>query len=137
VIKAPPDGYTLLASGSVFWITPLLQKMFFDPEKDFSAVILTDKSPNILAVHPSLSVTSLKDLIALAKAKPGELNYASGQTGSSGHLAGELFKAMAGVNIVRIPYKGSALATNALLGGEVQLLFANDVSLMNHAKAGK
>ena len=87
---------------ATLWITPLLQKTPYDPVRDFSPITLATTAPNILVVHPSLPVKSVKELIALAKAKPGELNYASGATGGSSHLAAELFKAMAGVNIVRI-----------------------------------
>src|SRR5688572_2802349 len=105
VMKAPPDGYTLLVSGSGFWIYPLLRKASYDPVKDFSPITLTDKAPNILAVHPSLPVKTVKELIALAKARPGELNFGSSAIGSASHLAAELFTATAGVKMVNVPYK--------------------------------
>ena len=130
--NAPPDGYTLLLSGSTVWLLPFLQKTPYDPVKDFSPITLLTSSPNILVVHPSLPVKSVKELIALAKAKPGELNYASASNRLFTHLAAELFKAMAGVNIVRIPYKGSAPAIIALIGGQVQMTFAAPASVASH-----
>jgi tripartite-type tricarboxylate transporter receptor subunit TctC len=137
VSKAPPDGYTLLVNGSGFYIGPLLQKTPYDPVKDFSPIALTDRSPQVLALHPSVAANSVKELIALAKAKPGALNYSSGSAGGGNHLAAELFKAMAGVNIVRIPYKGGALVVTAVLGNEVQLTFASPNVVMPHFKTGR
>ena len=137
VAKSPPDGYTLLFIGSAFAIGPLLQKTPYDPVKDFAPISLTSSSPNLLVVHPSLPVKSVKELIALAKARPGELNYGSGPAGSSPHLDAELFKSMAGVNIVRIPYKGGAPALNALMGGEVQLMISPAGSVSAHLKSGR
>ena len=101
VAKAPADGYTLLLYGSTIWLAPFLQESIsYRPERDFAAVTLPISAPNVVVVHPSLPVRSVKDLIAIARAKPGELNYASGATGSANHLGAELFKSMAGVNIV-------------------------------------
>ncbi|MBI3067471.1 MAG: tripartite tricarboxylate transporter substrate binding protein [Betaproteobacteria bacterium] len=137
VSKAPPDGYTLLIYGPPFWIGPLLQKTPYDPVRDFQPITAAVRQPNILVVHPSLPVKSVKELIALAKARPGALNYASIATGSSSHLAGELFKAMTGVSLVRISYKGSGAALVALLAGEVELSFANAVSVMGAVRSGK
>jgi tripartite-type tricarboxylate transporter receptor subunit TctC len=137
VSQAPPDGYTLLADGSSFWVTPLLQKAPYDPVRDFSPITLVVSAPNLLVVHPSLPVKSVKELIALAKAKPGELNFSSGGVGGGAHLSGELFKSMAGVNMVHIPYKGGGPAMIALLGGEVQLLFPNTPSAAPYMKSGK
>jgi len=138
VAKAAPDGYTLLAVGSVLWLTPFLQdSVAYDTVKDFSPITVTARSVNLLVVHPALGVNSVKDLIALAKAKPGQLNYATGGTGSSNHLAGELFKAMAGVNLVRIPYKGAGPAVNDLLSGQVQIMFPTTASAMQHVKSGR
>ena len=137
VAKAPHDGYTLLVSTGVHWLGPLLQKVPYDPVKDFAPVIMTNQAPNILVVHPSLAANSVKELVALAKAKPGELNYASTTTGSSSHLAGELFNAMAAVKIVRIPYKGNGPGMIALLGGQVQLMFATSGLVTSHVKAGR
>src|SRR5262245_7363407 len=118
VAKAPPDGYTLLVTGSGLWIGPMLQKARFDAVRDFAPISLIERTVNIVAVHPSVPVKSVKELIALAKARPGELNVASTGIGGSTHLAGELFKSMAGINIVHIPYKGLAPATTALISGE-------------------
>jgi len=137
VVKAPPDGYTLLFSGSSLWMMPLLQKVPFDPVKDLAPIALGSSTPNLVVVHPSLPATTVKDLIALAKAKPGALNYGSGATGASSHLGAELFKYMAGVNIVRIPYKGQGPAVLGLLGGEVQISFATSASVAAHIKSGK
>src|SRR4029077_16423430 len=106
VMKAPPDGYTLLVTGIAFWIAPLLQNASYDPVRDFLPISLLVTQPNVVVVHPSLPVKSVKELIALTKARPGELNYASNAIGGSTHLAAELFKSMAGVNIVRVNYKG-------------------------------
>jgi len=138
VAKAPPDGYTVLFYGSVLWLQPLLRdKVSYDPIKDFVPVTLANRVPNVLVVHPSLPVKSVKELLALAKARPGELNVASGSTGSSTHLAAELFKAMAGVNITRIPFKSASPAVNALIGGEVHLMFATAGTVVAHIKSGR
>ena len=137
VHRAPPDGYTLYVDGSNFWIGPLLQKMEYDPILDFSAVTIVGKAPNLLVVHPATPVNSVKDLIALAKARPGELNYGSGGAGASTHLAPELFKAMTGANITRINYKGAGPAVNGLIGGEVQMMIPSASSVAAHVKSGK
>ena len=135
--KSPPDGYTLIAGGGTLWIVPLLQDVRFDPSKDFAPITLLVTSPNILAVHPSVPVRSVKELIALAQARPGELNYASTAIGGSPHLAAELFKTLAGVNIVHIPYKGSGAALINLIGGHVQVMFPAVSSSTPHIKAGR
>ena len=135
--KAQPDGYTLLSTGNTFLIGPLLRKTSYDPVKDFSPITLTNSSPLVLVVHPSLSIKSVQDLIALAKAKPGQLNYASSGTGSSGHLAAELFNSMAGVSMVRITYKGTGPAMPDLLAGRTVLTFATAGSTAPHVKSGK
>ena len=137
VAKAPPDGYALLVASAPFFVGPLLRKAPYDPVSDFLPITMVSREPNILVVHPSLPVKSVKDLIALAKARPGALNYGSGSTGSSTHLPPELFKAMAGVNIVRIPYKGGGQAMIDLLGGQVHLMFATAASSTSHVKSGK
>lgn len=137
VSKAPPDGYTVLATGSGFWVTPLLQKTPYDPVRDFAPVSLLTTSPNILVVHPSLPVKSVKDLIALAKARPGELLFSSAGPGGSAHLAAELFKFMAAVNMVHVPYKGGGPALFALIGGEAQLMFPNAGAVAPQAKSGR
>jgi tripartite-type tricarboxylate transporter receptor subunit TctC len=138
VLRAPPDGYTLLLSGSSLWLSPFMRdSVFYDPLKSFSPITLAGNSPNVLVTHPSLPVQSLKELIALAKARPGELNYGSGSTGAPSHLSAELFKAMSGVNIVRIPYKGTGPAINALVGGQVQLMFVSPTGVTPHVKSGR
>ncbi len=135
--RAPPDGYTLLVSTDGLWRGPLFQKMSFDPVKDFSPIALTSRSPNILVVHPSLPVKSVTDLIALAKARPGELNYGAGAIGASTHLASELFNLMAGVRIVHIPFKSSGPAVIAILSGQLQVMFGTSGSVTPHFKSGK
>jgi len=137
VSKAEPDGYTLLLYGGTIWIMPLLQATPYDPIKDFAPITLVEKAPLVLVVNPSLAANSVKELIALAKAKPGALNYASAATGSSTHLAAELFKSMAGVNMVRVNYKGGAAAATDLMAGQVQLMFFSPPPVMPHVKAGK
>jgi tripartite-type tricarboxylate transporter receptor subunit TctC len=138
VARASPDAYTLLAYGSPFWISPLIRSHSpYDPVRDFSPITLTVNTPNILVVHPALPAKSVRELIALAKSRPGELNYGSASTGSTSHLAAELLKSMAGISIVRIPYKGTGLALNALLAGEFQLMFPNAGAVAPHAKAGR
>ena len=137
VVKAAPDGYTLLFHGSSLWMMPLLQKVPFDPVKDLVPITLATSTPYLVVVHPAVQAKTIKELIALAKAKPGALNYGSGATGAASHLAAELFKYMAQVNIVRVPYKGQGPAVLALLGGEVQVLFASAPSVAGHIKSGK
>jgi tripartite-type tricarboxylate transporter receptor subunit TctC len=136
VKQAAPDGYTLLVAGSSHWLLPYLRTQVpFDPIRDYAPITLAVRSPNVIVVHPALPVSSTADLIALAKAKPGVLNYASGSTGSSNHLAAELFKSMAQVDIVRIAYKGSAPALVATVSNEVQLIFGNTGAVMPHVRA--
>jgi len=137
VAKALPDGYTLLVFGSTLWLLPFIQKVSYNPVGDFSPITLAAVTPLLLVVHPSLPVKSITELIALAKARPGELNYASGISGSATHLPAELFKAMAGVNIVRVAYKGGAPAISALIGGEVQVMFATASGAGPHVKSGR
>jgi tripartite-type tricarboxylate transporter receptor subunit TctC len=123
--KANPDGYSLLLISSTILFGPLFGETGYDPVKDFAPVSMVATNPNIVVVHSSVAANSLRELIALAKAKPGALNYGSGGTGSSIHLAVELFKQKAGVDITRIAYKGAGPAMNDLLGGQLQLMFAN------------
>ena len=137
VAKSVPDGYTLHVTGTGFWVEPLLRKLSYDPIKDFSPITLATTSPNVLVVHPSFAAKSVKDLIALAKAKPGALNYASSGTGGAAHLAGELFKSMAGVNIVHVAYKGASAGLTGLMGGETQLMFPTAGSVVGIIKSGK
>ena len=135
--RAPADGYTLLVLNNLTWILPLLQPMAYDPLRDFAAVTLATTAPNILVVHPSVPAQSVRELIALAKARPGELNYASGPAGGVDHLAGELFKAMTKTSIVRVPYKGGGPALNELIAGQVQLMFSTAGSVSPHLKSGR
>jgi len=138
VARAAPDGYTMFLNGSAFWLQPFLHaSMPYDPVRDFSPIIMATTSPNILVVSAALSVNSVKELIALAKAKPGELNYGSSSTGTPTHLGAELFKSMTGVNIVRVSYKGNGPAINALIGGEIQLMLANVAAVNVHVKSGR
>ena len=137
VAKAPPDGYAILLSASM-WVAPLFQpELSYDPVRDFLPVALAASTPNILVIHPSLPVKSVRELIALAKSRPGELNYATGTTGSASHIAAEKFKSMAAVNMARIPYKNAGPAITALIGGQVQIMFATAGSVTPHIKAGK
>jgi tripartite-type tricarboxylate transporter receptor subunit TctC len=138
VAKAPADGYTLLYYGSTLWLLPLVRKSVpYDPARDFTPVIQGVSTPSVLAVHPSLPANSVKELIALAKSAPGKLNYASAAIGTATHVSAELFKYMAGVNIVRVPYKGTGTALNDLLGGQVQMMFAVAASVGLHVRSGK
>ena len=137
VSKAPPDGYTLFLTGSAHWLEPLLHKVPYDPVSDFTSITMTSRGPNVLVVHPSLPVKSVKELVSLAKAKPGALNYGAASVGSSTHLAAELFNSIAGINIVRIPYKAAGLAVSDLIGGQVQLMFATLASVTPHVKSGR
>jgi len=137
VAKAPSDGYTLVVNGNSLWILPMLQKTGYEAIRDFSPISQLVREFTVLAVHPSLPVKSVKDLIALAKARKGELNYGIGAMGALSHLGMELFKSMAGVDIVVIPYKGGTAQTMALLGGEVQVVIADANWVIPQAKAGK
>jgi tripartite-type tricarboxylate transporter receptor subunit TctC len=138
VIKSPPDGYNLLLAANSFYLGPLLRDdALYDPVKDFTPVTLAIRGPNIIVVHPSLPSKTLKELIALAKARPGQLNYASGASGASTHLGPELLKAMAGIDITRVPYKGGAQALADLVGGQVQMMFVNPSPGMPYIKAGR
>lgn len=134
-VRAAPDGYTLLMVPVTYAVTPsLYPKMTYDAVKDLAPVAQVAAAPFILVVHPTLPVKSVKDLIALARSKPGQLNYASASTGGMPHLAGELFNTMTGVNMIHIPYKGAAPATTDLLAGQVSLMFNNMLSAMPHVK---
>jgi tripartite-type tricarboxylate transporter receptor subunit TctC len=136
--RAAPDGHTLLLSspGSLT-INPHLGKLTYDPMRDFAPVVQATLSPFTLTAHPAVPVNSVKDVIALAKAKPGVLNYGTSGSGAMGHLAGEEFKLLTGVNIVHVPFKGSAAATTALIGGEVQFTFENLPVALPHLRNGK
>jgi tripartite-type tricarboxylate transporter receptor subunit TctC len=139
VAKAPPDGYTLLLGNvATMTIIPNVQKKVpYDPFKDFEPVSLIASAPLLVVVHPSLPITTVKQLIALAKAKPGQLNYASNGVGSSTHLATELFKVMTRTDMTHVPYKGLSPAITDLLSGQVQVMFSSAVAMLPHVKSGR
>jgi tripartite-type tricarboxylate transporter receptor subunit TctC len=138
VAKSAPDGYTFVFIFDTHSVHQALNpKLPFDPVKDFAPVSLVAVTPNILVVQPSSPVKTVKDLIALAKSKPGTLNFPSAGVGSSSHLAGEMLKSMAGIDMVHVPYKGGGPALVALLSGQVQLMFATLPAAMPHVKSGK
>jgi len=136
VAKSQPDGYTLLVFGTALWLLPFIQDVSYSV-RDLAPVTLAVTTPLLLVVHPSLPVKSVKELIALAKARPGTLNYASGIAGSATHLPAELFKSMAGVDIVRVAYKGGGPALTAILGGEAQVMFATSSGAGPHVGSGR
>ncbi len=137
VAKGTPDGYTLLVHNNTVWVSPLLDDVPYDLWRELAPISLTTRSPNILVVHPSLGVNSVQELIAKAKAAPGEINYASGPVGASNHLAAEVFKAMAGVNLTRIGYKGGGPALGDVLAGQVKVMFATTGSVTSHVQSGR
>ena len=138
VAKAPPDGYTLLVNGSPMWLLPVVRPgATWDAPRDFAPITQAVSSPSMLVVHPSVPVKNAKELIALAKRNPGKLNYAAGTLGAAPHLAGELFKSMAGVNIVRVPYKGSGPGLLGVMTGEVEFMFPGAASAWGYVKQGK
>ncbi|HSH91784.1 MAG TPA: tripartite tricarboxylate transporter substrate binding protein [Ramlibacter sp.] len=138
VAKAAPDGNTLLMSFTSHAINASLYPTLpFDPEKDFTPLTMVSTSPAMLVAHPSLPANNLKELIALARARPGKLNFAIGALGSSVHMAGDLFKMMSGAYIVNIPYRGTAPAVQDVLAGQVEMMFANVGNAQAHLKAGK
>jgi tripartite-type tricarboxylate transporter receptor subunit TctC len=136
--RAAPDGYTLLLVASTFTMNPAVYpKLPFDSARDFAPVTTLLWQPYLLSVHPSLPVTSLKQLLELARAKPGEINYSSGGNGNATHIAGELFASMAKVKFTHVPYRGVGPAIQALLGGEVKLSWASSVAVRPHLASGK
>lgn len=138
VARAAPDGYTILYTGSAHWLLPFLRRNVpYDPVADFAPITQSVRAPNLLVAHPSLPVRNVRELIALAKTRPGELNYGSGAPGSSSHLAPELLKYMARIDIMRIPYKGVGPALNDLMGGQIQLMFPNAASVTPHVRNGR
>ncbi|MCC7485881.1 MAG: tripartite tricarboxylate transporter substrate binding protein [Burkholderiales bacterium] len=138
VARSAPDGHTLLVVPAPFTINPsLLPKLPYDPLNDFTPITLINTTPLVVVVNPSVPARSVKELIALARAKPGVLNFGSSGTGGSNHLAGELFNAMAGVKMVHVPYKGNAPALTDLVGGHVDLVFNGLTSAYPLLKAGK
>jgi tripartite-type tricarboxylate transporter receptor subunit TctC len=139
VARAAPDGYTVLMGAvATHAINPTLYpSMPYDAERDFLAVTQLASTPNVLVVNPAVKAESLAEFIRLAKSQPGKLNYGSGSTGSAGHLAGELFKSMAGVDMAHIPYKGAAAAMQDLIGGRLDLMFDNLASSLPQVRAGR
>ena len=135
--KAQPDGYTLMLYSSSLWLMPFMRSHVPYSMNQFVPVSYISASPLILVVHPSVPAKSVEELIALAKARPGDLNYASGPMGASPHLAGELFKHMAGLNIVHIPFKGVGLAVNDVIAGRVQIMFTSVGGAVPQIKAGR
>ena len=135
--KALPDGYTFIVTGGALWIYPLLYKAPYDAIGSFSPISLITREVFVLAVHPSVPVKSVQELIALAKARPGTLNYSSGSRGSTYHLAVELFKTITGVNIVHVAYKSPALAVTALVSGETQMTIFDAGLVMPQVKSGR
>lgn len=138
VAQAPADGHTLLVVTSSFWINPMFDSdAGYDPVRDFKPVSMLTQTPLVLAVNPSVNIKSVAELIAMAKAKPGVLNFASGPIGSSLHLGAALFNALAGTNIVLVPYKGGGPALNDFLGGRVQLMFPTGPLIGTNIQSGK
>jgi tripartite-type tricarboxylate transporter receptor subunit TctC len=139
VAKAPPDGYTILMGAvATHAINPsLYASMPYDAARDFIPVTQVASTPNVLVVNPGVPARDVREFIAYARANPGKLNFGSGSTGSAGHLAGELFRTMAGIEMTHVPYKGAAPAMNDLQGGQIQLMFDNLASSMGHVRAGR
>jgi tripartite-type tricarboxylate transporter receptor subunit TctC len=136
--RAPADGYTIMMTTIPLVVNPsLFSKVPYDVVRDFAPISLIAAAPFVLAVHPSLPAKSVKELVALARARPGQLNYASAGSGTNLHIAAELFKNLSGTNIVHVPYKGGGPALSALLGGEAQLSFLGVVAVVPHVKSGK
>jgi tripartite-type tricarboxylate transporter receptor subunit TctC len=139
VAKSPPDGYTLIMGHvNSHGIAPnLFKKLPYDAQRDFAMVAYVGYVPNVLVVNPSIPAKNVKELIAIAKSRPGQLNYASSGIGSTQHLAGEMFKLSTGVNIVHIPYKGGGPAMVATMGGQTQIIFGTTIGLLPHVRSGK
>jgi tripartite-type tricarboxylate transporter receptor subunit TctC len=136
--KAVPDGYTLLMITTTFAINPgLYPKLPYDPVRDFAPVTQLNSQPNIIVVHPSLAVRSVKDLVALGKGKPGELTFATPGAGSAPHLSAEMFQRAAGIQMIHVPYKGIPQAVTDVVGGRVTMLFTTTISAAPHVKSGK
>jgi tripartite-type tricarboxylate transporter receptor subunit TctC len=138
VAKSPPDGYVLLVVSASHAINPgLYRKLPYDSVRDFAPVTMLTSGPGLLVVHPSVPVRTVKEFIALARSRPGQLNYASAGIGTPPHLAGELFKTLAGVDIVHVPYKGNGPAYTDLIGGHVSVMFPTIPTAIPHVRAGK
>jgi tripartite-type tricarboxylate transporter receptor subunit TctC len=138
VARSNPDGYTLLVIAQGFTVNPFLyEKLPYRTPEDFAPITILAYGPNVLVVHPSVKANSVQELIALARQNPGKLNYATSGVGTAGHLAVEMFKRMAGVDMVHIPYKGAGAATAAVVAGQVHLLFTSTGAAMPHIRAGR
>jgi tripartite-type tricarboxylate transporter receptor subunit TctC len=138
VAKSAPDGYTLLAMANTFAVVPsLMSNPGYDPLKDFAAISLTCRVPQVLVVNPALPVRSVKEFVALAKARPGEISYASAGTGGTGHMAAELFNSHAGLKMLHVPYKGNAQAIVDVISGQVTMMFDQVSTSAPHIQAGK
>jgi len=138
VAKSPKDGYTLLVNGANFVTTPsLFSKVTYDPIREFDPVSLIALAPNVLVVHPSLPVKSVRELIAFAKAKPGQVGFAGSGSGSTPHLAAELFKTMTRTDMLHVPYRGTGPAITALLSGEVSVMFMPAIAASPHIQSGR
>lgn len=137
--KTAPDGYTLLMSSNAALVTNphLYKRLGFDPLNDFSPISVVAKAGPVLVVHPSVPARSVKELITLAKARPGQLNFGSGGRGTPAHVAGEIFKAATGINIIHVPYKGGILAVTDLVGGQIDMVFSDMVPAVPQIKGGK
>ena len=135
--KSAPDGYTLVMVSNAHTITPFQRKLAYDPVKDFAPITQVASTPNLLLVHPTLPVKNVKELVALAKARPGQLTFGSSGAGTSPYLAMELFKSLTGTNIVHVAYKGSNPAVTDLIGGHIQLMFGAVSTTLPHVKSGK
>ncbi len=137
--KTAPDGYTLLMSSNAALVTNphLYKRLGFDPLNDFSPISVVAKAGPVLAVHPTVPARSVKELIALAKARPGKLNFGSGGRGTPAHVAGEIFKSATGINIVHVPYKGGIMAVMDLVGGQIDMVFSDMVPAVPQIKGGK
>ena len=139
VAKSAPDGYTILMGAvATHAINPSLYASIpYDPVRDFAPITQIASTPNVLVVNPSIPAGNVREFIAYAKANPGKLNFGSGSSGSAGHLAGELFKSLAGIDMTHVPYKGAAPAMQDLVGGQIQLMFDNLASALGQVRAGK
>jgi tripartite-type tricarboxylate transporter receptor subunit TctC len=136
--KSPKDGYTLMVNGANFVTTPsLYKKVTYDPLRDFDPVSLVALAPNVLVVHPSLPVKSVKELVALARARPGQVNFAGSGSGSTPHLAAELFNTLANVNMVHVPYRGTGPAIVGLMSGEASVMFMPTTNAVQLVKTGR
>ena len=138
VAKSPPDGYTLLfVSGSLVVHPWIYKKLPYDVERDLAPITLIGVVPQVLVVHPSLPARTVKEFVALAKARPGEINYGSGGVGSTGHLAGELLQTSAGIRLTHVPYKGAGPAAVDVIAGQIQMLFTSAVNALQHGRTGR